>query len=160
MPLFILDEKMIKTGDLLPKFELMNQNNQLIRIHDYVGKYNLVVYFYPKDDTPGCTKEACSFRDYFEDFVEAGAMVIGISSDDPVTHTRFANKYKLPFTLLSDSENRVRELFGVPKNFLGLIPGRVTYVIDKEGIVRRVFNSQINAQKHVQEAMEELKQIQ
>ena len=119
----------------------------------------MVIYFYPKDDTPGCTKEACSFRDFYEDFNEAGAMVIGISDDSPNTHADFAKKNNLPFTLLSDHGNKVRELLGVPKSLLGLIPGRVTYVIDKKGIVRHVFNSQFNVEKHVHEAIEVLKQI-
>ena len=143
----------------MPQFELLDQNNQLIKLQTYFGKYNLVIYFYLKDDTPGCTKEACSFRDFYEDFVEAGAKVIGISDDSPATHAGFAKKYSLPFTLLIDHGNKVRELLGVPKSLLGLIPRRVTYVIDKKGIVRHVFISQINAEKHVHEAMEVLKQI-
>lgn len=151
---------MIKVGDKLPSFELQDQNNQLVQIQSFIGENNLVIYFYPKDDTPGCTKEACSFRDFYEDFVDAGAKVIGISADDPTSHSNFAKKHNLPFVLLSDQENRVRKLFGVPKSFLGLIPGRVTYVIDKKGIIRGIFNSQLNAQKHVQEAMDILKNIQ
>lgn len=150
---------MIKTGDKLPEFELVDQNNKLVNIRQYIGTSNLVIYFYPKDDTPGCTKEACTFRDFYEDFVYAGAKVIGISADDPSSHFNFAKKHNLPFVLLSDQENRVRKLFDVPKSFLGLIPGRVTYVIDKQGIVRGVFNSQLNIQKHVQEAIETLKQF-
>lgn len=150
---------MIKTGDVLPQFELFDQNNQLVKIESYIGKSNLVIYFYPKDDTPGCTKEACSFRDFYEDFVDAGARVIGISSDDPTSHSSFAKKYNLPFTLLSDQGNKVRKLFGVPKSLLGLIPGRVTYVIDKGGIVQGVYNSQLNAHMHVTEAMNILKRI-
>lgn len=150
---------MIKTGDLLPEIELVNHNNELINVQRYIGKSNLVIYFYPKDDTPGCTKEACSFRDFYEDFVDAGAKVFGISADDPTSHANFAKKHNLPFTLLSDEKNKIRKLFGVPKNFLGLIPGRVTYVVDKKGVIRGIFNSQLNAHKHVKEAMEILNQI-
>lgn len=150
---------MIKVGDKLPLFELRDQNNKLVQIQSFIGENILVIYFYPKDDTPGCTAEACSFRDFYVDFVEVGAKVIGISADDPISHSRFAKRHNLPFTLLSDHENNVRKLFGVPKSFLGLIPGRVTYVIDKQGTVRGLFNSQLNAQKHVQEAMHILKQI-
>lgn len=151
---------MIKTGDVLPRFELSDQHNQNVDIGTYLGKSNIVIYFYPKDDTPGCTKEACFFRDNYEDFLEAGARVIGISADDPDSHFNFSKKHNLPFTLLSDQENRVRKLFGVPKSFLGLIPGRVTYVVDKKGVIRGIFNSQMNAHKHVKEAMDILKQIQ
>src|SRR5680860_266986 len=123
----------IKKGDKCPKFTLKDQNGEQFNMEDVLGKENLVLYFYPKDDSPGCTKQACSFRDSFEDFVEIGARVIGISSDDEKSHKKFAKKHNLPFTLLADSDKKVRKMFGVPTNLLGLIPGRVTYVIDKEG---------------------------
>jgi peroxiredoxin Q/BCP len=147
----------IKKGDKCPTFTLKDQNGEQFNMEDVLGKADLVLYFYPKDDSPGCTKQACSFRDAFEDFVEVGARVIGISSDDERSHKKFAEKHNLPFTLLADSDKKVRKMFGVPTNLLGLIPGRVTYVVDKEGIVQGVFNSQIQFDKHVSEAMNILK---
>lgn len=146
----------IKAGDPVPRFTLKDQNNKAVSIKDLIGK-PFVVYFYPKDDTPGCTVEACSFRDQFEEFRNVDATIIGISADSPSSHKDFAEKYRLPFTLLSDEENEVRDQFGVPKSFLGLLPGRTTYIIDKEGIVRHVFNSQLKPKQHVQEAIDFLK---
>jgi len=116
-----------------------------------------VIYFYPKDDTPGCTKEACSFRDQFEVFADADAVIIGISGQSVESHRKFAEKHRLRFTLLSDEGNTLRKLFGVPTNFLGLLPGRVTYVADKTGKVISVFNSQLQSSKHVDEAIRILK---
>ena len=149
----------IKKGDKCPTFTLKDQNGEQFNMEEVVGKENLVLYFYPKDDSPGCTKQACSFRDAFEDFVDIGARVIGISSDDEKSHKKFAEKHNLPFTLLADPNKKVRKMFGVPTNLLGLIPGRVTYVIDKKGIVQGVFNSQMSFDKHVPEAMKILKSI-
>lgn len=151
--------KQINIGDKVPLFKLKDQNGELFDLGKVVGAHNLVIYFYPKDDTPGCTKEACSFRDQFEAFKDANALVIGISSDSPESHKKFAEKYNLPFVLLSDSKKEVREMFGVPGSLFGLIPGRVTYIVDRTGIVRHVFNSQMNAEQHVAEAMEILKKM-
>lgn len=142
----------VAKGSRLPSFVLKDQNGEDFDIQSVIGNQNMVVYFYPKDDTPGCTKEACSFRDEFEEFKDANAIVIGISADSPESHNKFAKKYNLPFILLSDPGNKVRKQFGVPGNLFGLIPGRVTYVADKNGIVQHVFNSQSNAEQHVQEA--------
>lgn len=149
----------IKKGSKIPSFTLPDQRGKEVSIDDYVGKSNLVIYFYPKDDTPGCTAEACSFRDQFTVFEDAGAQVFGISSDSVDSHRRFAEKHNLPFTLLSDSEKKVRKAFEVPTDMLGLIPGRVTYIVDKTGVVRHVFNSQFNASKHVEEALKVLEQL-
>lgn len=149
----------VKSGSKIPNFSLKNQDNELIHISDYVGKKNLVIYFYPKDDTPGCTAEACSFRDEYEDFKLLNAEVIGISADSPESHKNFANKHNLSFTLLSDDDNKLRKLFGVPTNLLGLLPGRVTYIADKKGVVNHVFNSQLNAKKHVSEAKKILNEM-
>ncbi|MEZ5083963.1 MAG: peroxiredoxin [Bacteroidales bacterium] len=151
--------KKIALGSKLPVFSLKDQDNKIINSHDFIGRKNLVIYFYPKDDTPGCTAEACSFRDEFEDFKTLDAEVIGISSDSPASHKKFAEKYNLTFRLLSDEDNEVRKLFRVPTNFLGLLPGRVTYIIDKTGIVQHVFNSQFNARKHVSEAKKILESL-
>ncbi len=147
----------LKVGDTAPIFTLNNQDGNAIAIETFLGKKAMVIYFYPKDDTPGCTKEACKFRDEFEAFTDLDVEVIGISTDDVASHQKFAEKYKLPFTLLSDPKNEVRKLFGVPKSMLGLIPGRVTYVIDKSGIIIHIFNSQFGAEKHINEALTKLK---
>lgn len=118
----------------------------------------MVVYFYPKDFTRGCTAEACEFRDYYEEFKTMGAEVIGISGDSVQSHEAFAREHKLPFTLLSDSDGSVRKAYEVKKS-LGLIPGRVTFVIDKQGIVRHVFSSQARATAHTAEALAVLKSL-
>ena len=148
----------IKTGSTIPLFALSDQEGHEFDIKSVLGKKNLVIYFYPKDDTPGCTKEACSFRDQFEVFTEADAVIIGISAQSVKSHKEFAEKHRLPFTLLSDEGNKIRNLFGVPTNFLGLLPGRVTYVADKMGKVIYIFNSQTQASKHVEEALRVLKE--
>ena len=154
-------EKMEKLviGSTVPKFELKDQHGQLFSIDSVLGKKNLVIYFYPKDDSPGCTKEACSFRDQFEVFAEADALIIGISAQSVKSHLEFAEKHRLNYTLLSDTGNKVRKLFGVPGNLFGLIPGRVTYVINKEGKVAYMFNSQFQADKHVDEALRILQEM-
>ncbi|HXJ37602.1 MAG TPA: peroxiredoxin [Candidatus Eisenbacteria bacterium] len=148
----------INVGDKAPDFDLSDAAGKRVRLGDYKGKKAVVLYFYPKDDTPGCTKEACSFRDSYESFKEAGAEVIGISSDSEASHQKFADKYKLPFTLVADAGGAVRKRYGVPAT-LGLLPGRVTFVIDRDGVVRHVFNSQLQATKHVDEALTVLKQL-
>ncbi|MFT4752830.1 MAG: peroxiredoxin Q/BCP [Salibacteraceae bacterium] len=145
-------EPLLTIGDSIPLFELPQEDSQIFNIENVIGKKNLVIYFYPMDDTPGCTKEACKFRDDFEDFTDLDAMVIGISSDSPESHAQFAAKNNLPFTLLSDEDSAVRSLFGVQGNFMGLIPGRVTFIVDKQGIIQHVFNSLTNAEQHVAEA--------
>jgi peroxiredoxin Q/BCP len=149
----------LSVGSTIPRFSLKDQNGQLFDINSVLGKKNLVIYFYPKDDSPGCTKEACSFRDQFEVFAEADAVIIGISSQSVKSHKEFAEKYRLNYTLLSDEGDKVRKLLGVPTNFLGLIPGRVTYVVNKEGKVIYLFNSQIKAEQHVSEALKILKEL-
>ncbi|PIG92950.1 peroxiredoxin [Gloeocapsopsis sp. IPPAS B-1203] len=147
----------VKVGDTAPDFTLPSQSGTAVKLSDFQGK-SVVLYFYPKDDTPGCTKESCAFRDQYEVFQNAGAEVIGVSADSPDSHQRFAAKYQLPFTLLSDAGNQVRKLYGVPAT-LGLLPGRVTYVIDQQGVVQHIFNSQFNFQGHVDEALKTLQQI-
>ncbi|MBK7711758.1 MAG: peroxiredoxin [Bacteroidales bacterium] len=150
----------IKTGDSIPAFSLPDQNGKLFDINSVIGKKNLVIYFYPKDDSPGCTKEACSFRDQFEVFKEADAVIIGISSQSVESHKEFAEKHRLSFTLLSDEGNKIRKQFGVPTNLLGLLPGRVTYIADKTGKVIFIFNSQTRAAEHVDVALRILKERQ
>ena len=142
----------IQVGDAAPDFDLPDASGRRVRLADFKGKRGVVLYFYPKDDTPGCTKEACSFRDSYEEFRDAGAEVIGVSSDSEASHRSFAEKHRLPFVLVADAGGELRRRYGVPST-LGLLPGRVTYVIDREGIVRHVFNSQLQAAKHVDEAL-------
>ncbi len=148
----------LKIGSAVPSFKLPDQNGELFDIDSMIGKKNLVIYFYPKDDSPGCTAQACSFQDQFEVFKEADAVIIGISGQSVESHKEFAQKHRLTFTLLSDERNKIRKQFGVPTNFFGLLPGRVTYVADKTGKVIYIFNSQMQATKHVDEALRMLKQ--
>jgi peroxiredoxin Q/BCP len=147
--------KKIEVGDKLPIFRLYNQDGKRIDIANYIGK-PMVIYFYPKDDTPGCTKEACSFRDEYHHFTKSSVTIFGVSGDSIASHKKFQSKYRLPFDLLSDKNNTVRNLFGVPADLFGLIPGRVTYVIDRAAIVRHIFDSQMNVNKHIEEALKVL----
>jgi thioredoxin-dependent peroxiredoxin len=151
--------KKIGVGSHVPEFTLADQNGNLFSINSVIGKKNLVIYFYPKDDTPGCTEEACYFRDELEVFSQADALIIGISGQSVESHRKFAEKYHLGFTLLSDEGDKVRKLFGVPVNLLGLLPGRVTYVADKSGTVVYIYNSQTQARKHVDEALKILNDL-
>jgi thioredoxin-dependent peroxiredoxin len=152
------ENKKLEIGDKVPMFTLPDQNGQVFNLVDHIGKNNLVIYFYPKDESYGCTKEACSFRDSYEVFRDIGAEVIGISSDDVNSHKSFAGKHKLPFTLLSDTSRKVAKLFGVGRTF-GVIGGRITYIIDKNGVVRGIYNSQLNYNDHVEESLEVLKKL-
>ena len=148
----------INVGDPAPEITLATHTGEEVPLADYRGKQAVVLFFYPKDGTPVCTKEACSFRDAYEDFVEAGAVVIGVSGDSTSRHEAFAASHRLPFLLVSDADGGARRAFGVPKS-MGLFPGRVTYVIDREGIVRHVFNSQFAADRHVSEALEVVRKL-
>ncbi len=149
----------VSVGDKAPDFTLPSQSGDPVRLHDRIGQRVVVLYFYPKDDTRGCTAEACAFRDSYEVFTDAGADVIGVSSDSVDRHAAFAGKHNLPFTLLSDAGGKVRKAYQVPAT-LGIIPGRVTYVIDRDGTVRHVFNSMININGHVKDALEVVKRLQ
>src|SRR6266705_593846 len=147
----------VKVGDRAPDFTLPSLTAQPVSLESFLGKKIIVLYFYPKDNTPGCTAEACSFRDSYEAFQEAGAEVVGVSSDSEASHQQFANKYKLPFILLSDKNGELRKKYGVATT-LGFMPGRVTYVIDKEGIVRHIFSSQFAPEQHIVEAIRALQE--
>lgn len=147
----------IKVGDTAPNFTLPSQNGSPVSLTDFRGK-PVVLYFYPKDDTPGCTVESCAFRDQYEVFKSAGAEVIGISGDSPESHQKFATKHQLPFTLLSDEGNKIRKQYGATAAF-GLFPSRVTYVIDKDGVVQYVFDSMFNFKGHVEEALKTLQAL-
>ena len=142
----------LKVGDRAPDITLSSAKGENVNLKDFQGQTAVVVYFYPKDDTPGCTAESCAFRDSYTVFQDAGAEVIGISSDSEASHQKFAEKHNLPFTLLSDPKNEARKAFDVPKT-LFVLPGRVTYVIDKEGIVKHIFDSMLDFNAHVQESL-------
>lgn len=148
----------VKVGESAPDFTLPDQKGQSFSLSSFVGKKDVVLYFYPKDFTPGCTAEACAFRDSYEVFKEVGAEVIGISSDSEQAHQGFAARHRLPFILLSDRNGTVRKRYGVSP-LLGLLPGRVTFIIDKRGIVRHIFVAQFAAEKHVAEAMRVLQTL-
>jgi peroxiredoxin Q/BCP len=146
----------LKVGDPAPLFEGVTDTGEPFRLGDHVGKRNVVVYFYPKDDTPGCTKEACAFRDSWDRITSTGALVVGVSSDSVDSHRDFKKKYNLPFTLVSDPKTKIREAYGV-KGLL--IPPRVTFVIDKKGRIVHVYNNQLNPEKHVEEALKALQTL-
>jgi peroxiredoxin Q/BCP len=148
----------LQIGDKIPNFSAKDNNGNDFDSDSIIGKKPVVIYFYPKDNTPGCTAQACSFRDQYEDFKDLGAEVIGISSDSIASHEKFIKKYRLPFILLSDSDKKIRTLFGVKANLFGLLPGRVTYVADKNGIVQLVFDS-LMASNHIPKALEIITKI-
>lgn len=140
-------------GDRAPDFSLPGAGGTTVRLSDYIGKKVVVLYFYPKDDTTGCTIESCSFRDLYEDFKDAGAEVIGVSSDSVESHDRFKSKHRLPFVLASDTTGEVRKKYGA-EGFLGIIAGRVTFVIDRKGSVRYRFSSMTKLKEHVDRSLE------
>lgn len=150
--------KELKVGDTIPRFTAKDTDGNDFDSATVVGHKPLVIYFYPKDNTPGCTAQACSFRDQYEDFKDLGAEVIGISSDSVASHQKFSKQFKLPFILLSDSDKKIRKLFGVPAGMFGLIPGRVTYVTNKNGVIQMIFDS-VLATKHISKALESIKKI-
>ena len=143
----------IEVGDKAPLFTATLQDGGTFDAASLRGKKALVLFFYPKDNTPVCTQQACAFRDAYEQFVKADVEVIGVSSDSPESHRRFAAKHRLPFPIISDPDSSLRKLFGVPRAW-GIFPGRVTYVIDKEGVVRLVYNATLAAEPHVRKALE------
>lgn len=148
----------LKVGDKIPKFTLKDTNGNQFESDSVLGVKPVVLYFYPKDDTAGCTAQACSFRDQYEDFKDLGAEVIGVSSDSVSSHEKFSKQYQLPFILLSDSDKKLRKLFGVPSGLFGLIPGRVTYVADKQGIIRLIFDSMLPT-NHIANALKAVKKM-
>jgi peroxiredoxin Q/BCP len=148
----------LAAGDRAPLIALSDQTG-VERRSDQLGGKALVLFFYPKDDTPGCTMEACAFRDSYGDLQAMGAEVWGVSGDDAASHQRFASRHNLPYPLLVDKGNQLRKAFGVP-SVLGLLPGRVTYVIDGQGVVRHVFNNLLDGPAHRREAIEALQRIQ
>ena len=154
-----MSDKRIGVGDAAPDFMLPSRSGVQVSLHDLLGKGPLVLYFYPKDNTSGCTAEACAFRDSYAVFKNAGVEVAGISSDSVASHENFASRNQLPFILLSDTGGAVRKRYGVPST-LGVLPGRVTYVIGREGVIRHMFSSQLGATKHVAEALRVIQELQ
>ncbi|MFP2996290.1 peroxiredoxin [Spongiivirga sp. MCCC 1A20706] len=148
----------LQLGDNISDFKSIDQNGTIFKSEDYIGKNILVIYFYPKDNTPGCTKEACDFRDEYQLFEELGAKVVGVSGDSVASHKKFAKRHKLPFTLLADKNRKLRRLFGVETNLFGLLPGRETFVIDKSGKIVMRFNS-MNAKNHMKKALKKVEEI-
>ena len=151
-------QRRLAVGDLAPDFALPNGNGELVRLSDFRGKKDVVLYFYPKDNSAGCTAEACAFRERYDVISDMDAEVIGVSGDTPKTHKWFAQQHRLPFLLLSDTDGAVRKSYGVPASF-GFLPGRVTYVIDKQGVIRNIYTSQLNIDKHVAQALATLRAL-
>jgi peroxiredoxin Q/BCP len=150
----------LKVGDKIPNFIAKDTNGNDFDSQEIIGKKPLVIYFYPRDNTPGCTAQACSFRDQYEDFKDLGAEVIGISSDTIASHQKFTQQFQLPFILLSDHDKKIRKLFGVPSGLFGILPGRVTYVADKTGTIIMIFDSSMMATRHIPKALEAIRKIQ
>jgi peroxiredoxin Q/BCP len=148
----------LSVGDKAPDFTLPSASGEPLTLSHLYAKHAVVLYFYPKDDTPGCTVEACSFRDRYEDFAKAGAEVVGISSDSAASHEMFATKHNLPMKFVADVGGKVRALYGV-KATLGLVPGRATFIIDRQGVIRHTFVSQLRFSKHAEEALEAVRHI-
>lgn len=148
----------MKIGQKAPDFTLPNQDGADIHLADYIGKQAVVVFFYPKASSPGCTAEACSFRDQHEAFVDAGAIVFGVSKDDKEAQTRFKHRNEFPFDLLSDEDGKVHDAYDVDK-IMGFLPSRITYVIDKTGTIQLISDSNVFMGKHANEALEVVKKI-
>ena len=146
----------LKVGDKIPNFTAIKVDGTVFESTSIVGEKVVVIYFYPKDNTSQCTAQACDFRDKYQDFKDLGAEVIGISSDGTASHEKFKQQYKLPFILLSDEDKKIQKMFGVPKALFGILPGRVTYVADKNGIIIMIFNN-IMAANHIPKALRAVK---
>lgn len=149
---------MLSKGDYLPDISLKDKDGNQRSLSEFKGN-PLVVYFYPKNETPGCVAEACSFRDQYTDFKDVGAEIVGISGDSVNSHQKFAQKRKLDFVLLSDSKRLAEKAFGVPRNLFGLLPGRVTFIADADGKIIHTFSSAANATKHVAESLKAIKSL-
>ncbi|HTM46483.1 MAG TPA: peroxiredoxin [Polyangiaceae bacterium] len=149
---------MLAPGDLLPNPELLSGEGKSVRLHDCFGDSALVIYFYPKDHTFGCTIESCDFRDQYQAFLAQGAQVVGISRDDVRSHQSFIRQHGLPFPLLSDAQGTAHRLFGV-KKVLGVLPARVTFVALRPGVVRHVYQSELAFRAHATDALNALKRL-
>jgi peroxiredoxin Q/BCP len=149
----------LKLGETVPSVNLTDQDAKVFNTDHFKGEKAFVIYFYPKDFTPGCTQEACDFRDRYREFKELGAEVIAISADSETSHTKFINKYNLPFIFLSDKNKKATKIFDVKSSFLGVIPGRETFIFDKIGILKMRYNN-MNSSQHTTEAIKKLKELQ
>eukprot|EP01133_Synstelium_polycarpum_P008976 gene8976-10527_t len=141
----------LKVGDDAPDFSSVDKDGNPVTLSQFAGRI-LVLYFYPKDNTPGCTAQACEFRDKYESFVKAGADVVGVSSDGSESHQKFTSKYKLPFTLITDKKGEMAQKFGVGKELL-FLPGRTTFIIDQRGKIACEYSSMFKATSHIDEAL-------
>jgi len=137
LPALMLQGVDLKPGQPAPAFSAVDQNGKSVSLSDFTDRFKVALYFYPKDNTPGCTAEACSLRDGYSQIIEAGAVVLGVSADDTKSHANFANKYKLPFSILADPERKIIQSYGVKMPVVGLAK-RVTYLIDRKGIIRHI----------------------
>lgn len=149
---------MLAVGTIAPNFQLLDQSGHTIELAEYKGKQSVVLFFYPKDNTPGCTAQSCSFRDNYWGFKNLGAQVLGISADSVKSHEGFASEYKLPYPILSDEDGKVAKLYGLKKTF-GILPARTSFVIDKMGVVRHVYSSQMRATSHVDETLQAVQKL-
>lgn len=148
----------MKQGDMIPSIKLKDKTGNEFELDQYKGSHAVVVYFYPRNFTPGCTAEACDFRDQYQDFKDLGAEVIAISSDSSESHSKFSEQYNLPFIFLSDENKVARKAFGVKSSLLGIVPGRETFVFDKNGALRMRYNS-LSASNHTSKALETIKEL-
>ncbi|MBD89577.1 MAG: peroxiredoxin [Deltaproteobacteria bacterium] len=154
-----MGREMLQPGETMPAFTVEDQAGDEVSSDSLLGGGPLVIFFYPADNTPGCTAQACGFRDQHEDFLDAGARVVGVSGDSVESHAAFVQERRLPYTLLADEGNHLRKSFGVPRGLLGLAPGRVPFVFDDAGVVRAVTNSSLNPLKHVHEALNVVREL-
>lgn len=143
----------MKIGEILPDFQLPDAKGDIRNKQELLNGKFLVLFFYPKDHTPGCTKEVCSFRDAYHEFLGAGCEVVGVSGDSVKSHALFSDQFTLPYPILSDEKGILRKSMQVPKKIFGLIPGRVTYIFDPSGLCIHITNDMLNAEKHVKEAL-------
>ena len=149
----------LKVGSIFPDFSLNNDSGNLFNLYKDVNKKYIVLYFYPKDETPGCTKQACYFRDFHQDFKDLNCEIYGISSDGKNNHEKFKSKYQLPFMLLSDEKSKLRSKLSLPKDFLGLSPGRITFILNYKHEILFIFRSSLNMKKHILASLKFLKSI-
>lgn len=140
---------MLKINDKAPDFKAKDHNGNSISLSNYLGNKYVVLFFYPKDFTPGCTAEACAFRDAYEDFLDAGAEVIGISGDGDASHQNFAKQHKLPYPLLPDTDKKIRKAYDIPTSLLGMVTGRITYLVNKEGLIKYAYRDNLNPVAHI-----------
>lgn len=148
----------LRVGDKAPDFELRDQHGAMVRLSTLLGQKPVVLFFYPRDDSPICTREVCAFRDAYADFAAAGAEVLGISMDGTESHESFSAKHGLPYRILSDGKKEVLALYGI-KTILGFMPERVTFVIGKDGVIRHVYNALLRGAKHAEGALAALKKL-